>query len=301
MIGMARLNKYGVRELHRDFPTNEACLEFIFDSLHTRTCSCGGTYSLRSRRKKFQCSKCRFQIAPTAGTIFHKSSTPLTLWFHAIMVFSNAKSGISSKQLERHLAVTYKCAWRILVLIRNALQQFGRRLKGDVETDGAYFGGRKKAGKDNKYLSQAFQAKTVVLGALKRGGNLRASVVPNMKGLVVKDFIEKNVEKFGTRLLTDGSRNFERVEKMYDRHMVDHHRHEYVRGDIHVNSLENFWSHAKRSITGTHKTISKKHAQLYLDGFVFHYNNRHSDRKRFLTLLEIVLHSARQLKSVTSS
>lgn len=298
---MARSAKYGVRELHRDFPTNEACLEFIFDSLHTRACSCGGTYSLMNKRRLFQCGKCRFQIAPTAGTMFHKSSTPLTLWFHAVMVFSNAKSGISAKQLERHLAVTYKCAWRMLVLIRKALQQFGKRLKGDVESDGAYFGGRKKAGKDNQYLSQAFQAKSVVLGALQRGGNLRALVAPNMKGLVIKDFIERNVEKSGTRLMTDGSRNFERVEKTYDRHSVDHHRGEYVRGDIHVNSMENFWSHAKRSITGTHKVISKKHAQSYLNAFVFHYNNRRNDRKRFLTLLEIVLHSARELEKATSS
>lgn len=81
------------------------------------------------------------------------------------MVFSNAKSGISAKLLERHLAVTYKCSWRMLCLIRKTLRQFGERLKGSVETDGAYFGGRKKAGKDNKYLSQAFQAKTAVLGA----------------------------------------------------------------------------------------------------------------------------------------
>ncbi len=298
---MARSTKYGIRELRHDFPTNKACLEFIFDSLHVRACSCGGAYSFLSKRKKFQCSKCRFQISPTAGMIFHKSSAPLTLWFQAIMVFSNSKSGISAKQLERHLAVTYKCSWRMLGLIRKTLQQFGKRLKGDVETDGAYFGGRKKAGKDNKYLSQAFQAKSVVLGAYERGGNMRALVVPNMKRPTVVSFMEQNVEKLGTRLLADKSGHLRPIEKEYDRHSVDHHRGEYVREDIRVNNMENFWSHAKRSITGTYKAISKKHAQTYLDGFVFHYNNRHSDRKRFLTLLDIVLHAARERKTVTSS
>jgi hypothetical protein len=214
---MARSSKYGIRELHRDFPTNKVCLEFIFDSLHTRECSCGGTYSLRSRRKKFQCSKCRFEIAPTARTVFNKSSTPLTLWFHAIMVFSNAKSGISAKQLERHLAVTYKCAWRILSLIRKALPQVEKLLHGDVETDGAYFGGRKKAGeKDNKYLSQAIQAKSAVLGALERGGPVRVKVVPNMKRLTVTGFMKKNVEPINTRLITDKDGHFKPLEKTYD-------------------------------------------------------------------------------------
>lgn len=298
---MARSTKYGIRELHKDFPTNKACLEFIFDSHHKRTCSCGGTYSIRLRRKLFQCSKCRSQISPTANTIFHKSSTPLTLWFHALMVFSNAKSGISSKQLERHLAVTYKCAWRILGSIRGALQQFGRRLKGEVESDGAYFGGRKKAGKDNKYLSEAFQAKTVVLGALERGGDMRATVVPNIRATTVRDFVERNIYGKDTKLLTDGGKAYQTVGRQYDHHSVDHHVGEYVRGYVHVNSMENFWSHSKRSITGIHKSISKRHAQSYLNAFVFHHNNRHNDRKRFLTLLDIVLHASRERKTVTSS
>lgn len=298
---MSRKTKYGIRELRHDFPTNKACLEFVFDSLHARACSCGGVYSLRMKRRLFQCSRCRFQISPTAGTIFHKSSTPLSLWFHAIMVFSNAKSGISAKLLERHLAVTYKCAWRMLALIRKALPQESRRLKGDVETDGAYFGGRKKAGKDNEYLSQAFQAKSVVLGALQRGGDMRALVVPNMKRPTMTNFMEQNVEKIGTRLLTDKSGHLRPIEKMYHRYSVDHHRGEYVRGDIHVNSMENFWSHTKRSITGTYKAISKKHTQSYLDGFVFHYNNRHNDRRRFLTLLEILIFFSKQQENVTSS
>lgn len=298
---MARSSKYGIRELRNDFPTNKACLEFIFDSLHTRACSCGGAYSLLSRRKIFQCGKCRFQISPTAGTIFHKSSTPLTLWFHAILVFSNAKSGISAKQLERHLGVTYKCAWRVLALVRAVLLQANGRLKGDVETDSAYFGGKKKAGKDNKYLSQAFQAKSVVLGAFERGGSLRAKVVPNMKRPTITNFMEQNVEALGVRLLTDKSGHLRPIEKTYNRHSVDHHRGEYVRGDIHVNNMENFWSHTKRSITGTYKAISKKHAQSYLDGFVFHYNNRHSDRKRFLSLLDAVVHFAKQQENATSS
>jgi transposase len=287
---MSRSTKYGIRELHKDFPTGKACLEYVFDSLHKRACSCGGTYSLRLRRKVFQCGKCRLQISPTAGTIFHKSSTPLLLWFHALMVFSNAKSGIAAKQMERHLAVTYKCAWRMLSLIRKSLQQFGERLKKEVESDGAYFGGRKNAGKNNERLSQAVRAKTVVLGALERGGNMRASVVPNLEAGTIESFIVRNVSSSSsTLLLTDGAKGYKRLARDYDHHSVDHHRGEYVRGYVHVNSMENFWSHSKRSITGVHKSISKRHAQSYLNAFVFHYNNRHNDRARFEALLGMLL------------
>lgn len=148
---MAKANKYSVQDLHNDFPNDEACLDFIFKALHSEKCSCGGTYKKVAKRKKYQCSKCRFQIAPMAGTIFEKSSTQLSLWFHAIWIFSNAKSGISGKELERQLGVTYKTAWRILKHIREALGQPKRKLTGEVEMDEAYFGGKRSAGINNQY------------------------------------------------------------------------------------------------------------------------------------------------------
>ena len=119
---MTKETRYGLTSLKRDFPNEEACLQFVFDSQHTRKCSCGGQYHLIKGRKQFQCSKCRFQIAPCSNTIFHKSATPLSLWFHAIWIFSNAKSGISALEMQRQLEVNYKCAWRILSLIRKSLK-----------------------------------------------------------------------------------------------------------------------------------------------------------------------------------
>ncbi|MEK7132552.1 MAG: hypothetical protein AAB830_00720 [Patescibacteria group bacterium] len=137
--------KYGIASLRKQFPNDEACLQFIFDALYSRKCSrllgrdlstgqwdghrhlstaCGGVYKRISGRRQFQCSKCRLQIAPTAKTIFCKSNTPLVLWFHAILAFLNAKGGISAKQLERDLEISYKCAWRILSLIRRVLESF---------------------------------------------------------------------------------------------------------------------------------------------------------------------------------
>lgn len=286
---MPKQTKYGKRTFEEEFPDDQTCLEHIFKSLHSYKCSCGGRYSLIARRRQFQCSKCRFQIAPTASTIFHKSSTPLTLWFHAIHVFSNAKSGISALQMQRDLEVTYKTAWRILHLIRKALGQPKRKLRGDVEMDSAFFGGRQTAGKRNRGMNEAMSKKSIIMAAVERGGKLRAEVVPNDMADTHGDFISRTMDKDKVRLLTDMEGAYRSI--MYGRRheAVNHSKKEWVRGDVHINTIEAFWSHVKRSLKGIHKAISKQHLQTYLDGFVFHYNNRHSDRKRFEVLLETLL------------
>lgn len=285
-----RKDKYTIKDLKRDFPNDEVCLEFMFDALHSEECSCGGTYKKIKERKQYQCSKCRFQIAPTAGTIFHKSSTSLTDWFHAIWVFSNAKSGVSAKEMERQLGVTYKCAWRILKNIREALSQHTNKLSGDVEMDTGYFGGRQRAGKDNVNLSAAMAKKGVVMAAVERGGNMKAKVVADSTAKSHGDFLQESVE-LGSRLLTDGTNRLDKVAVGYDRHSVNHSKKEWARGDVYIASAERFFGHAKRSIKGTHKVISRKYLQSYLDGFVFHYNNRHNDKERFAVLLGALIHA----------
>ena len=274
-------NKFGLTSLHKQFPTEDKCLDFIFLTGHTKECSCGGEYRKISGRKQYQCSKCRFQIAPLANTIFHKSDTPLTIWFHAIMVFSNAKSGISAKQMQRELEVTYKTAWRMLKLIREALGDTGGKLSGDVEMDTGYIGGVAPVGRRMKN-------KTTVMAAIERGGRMKAAVVPDASAEAHKAFLELNVETEGTRLFTDHALHYRKSAKQYDRHIINHSKG-YVRGDVHINHVENFWSHVKRSITGTHKNVSSRHLQSYLDGFVWHWNNRDSDSERFFDLLGALL------------
>ncbi len=286
---MAKETKFSIKDLQKAFPTDEVCLGYIFDSLHSRKCSCGGEYRQMKGRKQFQCSKCRFQIAPASGTIFHKSDTPLTLWFHAIWIFANAKSGISAKEMERQLGVTYKCAWRILSQIRKVLKQDDTKLKGDVEIDVGYFGGKGKAGKDNEKLSDVMNKKTVVAIAIERGGKMKAEVIGKNTSINMKSFIEKNIETKLTSILTDSSPVYESSEKKYDRFSVNHSKGQYVKGDVHINTVETFFAHLKRSIKGTFKVISPDHLQSYLDSFVFHYNNRYNDRERLSSLLGAVL------------
>lgn len=297
------MRKYGIPSLKKEFPTHEACLEFIFDMQHSRKCLCGGRYSLMKESKrlarKFQCSKCHSKLSPTAGTIFHKSRTPLTLWFHAILVFSNAKSGVSAQHLQRNLEVTYKCAYRMLSCIRKVLKQDDVKLKGDVEIDTGYFGGRGNAGANNERLSRVMAKKSVVIVAVEREGRAKAEVVPDSSSKTMTEFIQNNIETKLTNTLTDSSKVYLRSDKTHDRYSVDHHKGEYVRDDIHINTVETFFAHLKRSIRGTFKSLSRKHLQSYLDSFVFHYNNRHSDRKRFSLLLGMILQFSRPLKIVT--
>jgi transposase len=290
---MARETKYTVQDLRRDFPTDDACLALLFLANHSQGCSCGGTYRRVKGRRQYQCGRCRFQIAPTAGTIFHKSDTPLTTWFHAIFVFAHAKSGVSAKELERQLGVTYKTAWRMLMLIRRSLGSDDAGtpgLGGSVEVDGGYFGGVKKGGKDNQRLAEIMAEKTHVLAAVERGSGLvRAEVTSDAGAASHERFLAKHVEK-GSRLLTDGTNRIS--GKGYAKESVAHRAGEYVRGDVHVNAVESFWAHVKRSLRGTHKAVSQKYLQAYLDGFSWHRNNRRSDTERFAALLGVLLRRA---------
>jgi transposase len=256
---------------------------------HERYCICGGKFKRILERRQYHCTKCSYQIAPTAGTIFEHTKIPLTLWFHALMMFSNAKSGIAAKTIERDLEITYKTAWRMATLIRSTLLQSEEPLTGVVETDMGYFGGKGVAGKDNKHLSAVMKAKTKVFAAIQRKGGTRAKVVKDGSAKTHKNFLWQHVSTKSTKLMTDGALPFVNSASPYDREFVSHKRGEFVRGNVHTNSADSFWSHVKASVRGTHKAISPKYFQTYLDGFVFHANNRHSDKERFDALLGSVL------------
>ena len=193
--------------------------------------------------------------------------------------------------MSRNLEVTYKCAYRILGRIRKVLKQDDFQLKGDVEIDTGYFGGKGYAGKDNVYLSRVMAKKSVVIVAVERGGRAKAEIVLDSSSKTMTSFIEKNIQSKTTSILTDSSKAYLKSDQTHDRYSVDHHKGEYTRGDIHINTVETFFSHLKRSITGTYKVISRQHLQSYLDGFVFHYNNRYNDKERFSLLVRMLLPS----------
>lgn len=209
-------------------------------------------------------------------------------------MFSNAKSGISAAEMERALEVTYKTAWRMLRLIREALKDDGVKLSGKVEVDTAFMGGVGHSGPYYADRAKMIRDKAVVIAAAERGGSIKAKVIENSTAATQKAFLVEHVNAEGTRLMTDSTKSLIPAEKLYDRYSVNHQKHEYARGDVHINTVESFWAHVKTSIRGTHKGVSKQHLQSYLDGFAFHWSNSGNDRHRFAVLLGTVVCASKE-------
>lgn len=269
--------KYTIKNLRSDFPNDEACLDFIFKNRWPKGLTCPNCekkdfYPVKGR-KSYAC-KCGYQVSPTEGTIFHKSSTPLTLWFHAIFLMSQSKNGVAAKELERQLGVTYKCAWRISKQIRLLMSDDNDPLGGNeiVELDETYIGGKAK-GKRGRGAAK----KTPVFGAVERDGKIKTKVVLNVRKLTLMPLI-KNMVANNSVIVTDESNSYNDVKKIGHLHeSINHSKGQYVDGDVHTNTIEGFWSQFKRSVHGTYHSVSRKHLQLYLDEFSFRYSHRKSD------------------------
>ncbi len=253
--------KYTIKNLKKDFPTDDRCLEYIF---RTRFPELKG-FNREGKLKRYTHQTGFKHIYPMAGTIFQDSSTPLTLWFHAIYLFSVSKNGVSAKELQRQLGVTYKTAYRIAKQIRSLMVQDSDKLSGIVEID------------------ETFIAKTPVVGALERGGKVRVKVVERVTGGAIAGHTLKNVS-VGSKLMTDKNQAYKWLDRHYNRESVNHSK-EYVRGETHTNTIDSFWNTVKRSISGTHTFVSKKHLQSYLDYFAFQRECRTFSLPPFLVLL----------------
>ncbi len=175
------MTHYTIKDFRKEFPNDEACLDFLFKARFTAkecpSCKKPAKFHQISKRKRYDCQWCGFSIFPVSGTIFHKSPTPLTDWFHAMFLFASSKNGVAAKEIERQIGVTYKCAWRMAKQIRLLFEQNNLFFSGVVEADETYVGGRKKGKR-----GRGSENKAIVFGIVKRGGKIKASVVPNVKG-----------------------------------------------------------------------------------------------------------------------
>jgi transposase-like protein len=202
----------------------------------------------------------------------------LQKWFLAVSLVLNAKKGISARQLSRDIEVNKNTAWFMLMRIRHALVEQGSLLEGIVEADETYIGGKdkNKHNKDKKGgggRGRSVETKVPVFGVLERGGKVRAKKVKDVTGKTLQTIINGLV-RGGSKVMTDEWRSYNGLSEKFTHEKVSHNSGEYVRGEVHTNSIEGFWSLLKRGIVGQYHKVSAKYLNKYIDEFCFRYNNR---------------------------
>jgi transposase len=288
------MNKFTIRDFDKQFPDDAACLEWLKNYLYPNGIECHkckkvtNHYRVKSR-PSYCCEYCGNHVHPTADTIYHKSPTPLKLWFYAVYLMSSTRCGISAKQLERELGVTYKTAWRMFNKIRTMLTEEGLQVSGEVEADETYVGGRRK-GKRGRGAA----GKSIVAGVVEREGKVIAKKVPNVKADTLVPFLTERTLP-ATKIYTDELPSYNQLgQKGYKHKRIHHAAQVYVDGDVHTNTIDGFWSLIKRGISGVYHSVSHKYLQNYLDEYSFRYNRRNSEESMFLAFLKQVEKVARE-------
>lgn len=289
-------------EAVRYFADDQTCIDFVA-SLRwldgQPVCPhCGNKESyFLATRKIYKCKakECRKQFSIKTGTIFEDSAIKLDKWLIAIWKIANAKNGISSYELSRALGVTQKSAWFMNHRIRTAMITGSiEKMSGTVEVDEAFIGGdarnmhrTKRIRFASPWTRQIKDHKTVVFGMVQRGGKVKAQVIQKANTAEVTPVIEANIEE-NAEVFTDQSIIYRNLYEKYIHDTVNHSM-EYVRGNVHTNSIENFWSLLKRTIKGTYISVSPAHLQKYVEEQMFRYNERDgNDQMRFMSMIELI-------------
>jgi transposase-like protein len=258
-------------------------------------------YALKSKtRRLWKCPACRKQYTVTIGTIFESSHIPLHKWLWAFYLLCASKKGMSALQLQRMLKLgSYRTAWFMCHRIRYAMEQppFQTKLTGTVEVDETYVGGKVRRSNKRQYrpldprLPNKRQQtgrgadKTPVVALVERGGHVRSFRMATVTSDNLKGAIRNHVAR-EAHIRTDSFPSYKGLAAEFASHEVVNHSDEYVRGDAHTNTAENFFSILKRGINGVYHHVSPAHLPRYLAEFDFRYNARHmSDSERTIAAL----------------
>jgi transposase-like protein len=300
-------------KLNDQFAHEDDCREWLADLRWPSGVQCpkcdSKSVSTLKKRNQYDCDKCRHRFSVRAGTIFHDSKLQLRVWFLAVYIMVQSKKGVSANQLSRMLGVTYKTAWYLCHRIRGAMKNADQEpLTGVVEVDETYVGGAKRGvGRGN------VDDKAVVIAAVQRGGEMRARVIPNRRRPAVKKFIDENVSKEATALFTDEAPVYKGLRD--SRHAFVRHeptyewtpdtglkpgKREWVRGDVHTNTVEGVHSLLKRSIIGSFHHLSVKHLPAYVDEIEWRHNNRNNEYLFRDTVLELIKAEPMEYKKLTA-
>lgn len=289
-----KMQKYTLQDFQAQFPDNETCLEWLFRRFYPE----GMVYCIKCEREtkhhrivsrpSYSCDHCGHHVHPTAGTIFHKSPTPLTTWFYAIYLMASTRCGISAKQIERETGVTYKTAWRMFKQIRTMLDDENQKPLGGkggpgVEMDETGMGGicRRKG--------QPAKPKTTVFGMVERAGRVKAVVADDRKRETLMPIIKEYVLPKST-VFTDDFVSYDELDRHrneYRHQRINHSAGVYVTGtDTHTQTIEGFWSLIKRGIGGVYHSVGRHYLQSYLNEYSFRYSHRFDTQPMFTTFLQ---------------
>jgi transposase-like protein len=257
---------------------------------------CGSAHvTFLEKYNRWQCSARHDgrQFTAKTGTIFEDSPLGLDKWLMAMWQVVNCKNGVSSYEVHRAIGITQKSAWFMDHRIRHALSMGTiNKLSGQIEADETFIGGKARnmhaAKRAVKITGTGGKDKTAVMGILERGGKIVTKVVPNRKKKALQAEVREHVLA-GSALFTDALKSYEGLSEF--QHEVVDHAVEYVRGEVHTNGCENFWSLLKRTLGGTYLSVEPFHLFRYLDEQAFRYNHRKgfNDGQRFdLAVRQIV-------------
>lgn len=280
---------HSISAFHERFPDDAACLDHLMRTRYGERLTCfkcrkDARYYRVKARRAYECEHCGNQVYPMAGTPFEQTRTDLKSWFFVMFLFCASRNGVAAKEVQRQLGVTYKTAWRMCRLIRDYMGYVDGDAplggsghgRGVVEIDKAFIGGKDKRGQDDK---------KVVLGMVERGGEVITRVIPDRSAQHIQPIVTQYVRE-GSYVATDTARAFMSLAEWgYAHGTVDHSAKEYVRGDVHTNTIEAFWANFKRGVKGTYVHVSQKHLQSYLREFEYRHNLRRQPALMFELLV----------------
>lgn len=288
-------------ELMEQFPNEEQCrkaLEILRwpDGVRCPRCD-SDKISRVYERNQYDCDSCRYQFSITSGTMLHDTHLPLVKWFIATYLITESKKGISANQMKRTIGVAYRTAWYLCHRIRAAMKEVRPEpLTGTVEVDETWVGGKQKG------LGRGYKGnKTIVVGAIERGGQVRTQVIESVDRKTLHRFIHSATASDAEAIYTDDMSSYHGIAGSDTRHeTVKHSAEEWARGHVHTNTIENVWSLLKRSIIGSYHKVSAKHLDAYLDELEWRFNNRENPYLFRDTLLKLLTSDNLEYKTLTA-